>query len=217
MRHGPTLATFLLLGLLATDLLGFASRARAEDFLDERLGVRVAPMLLLTRRDVQADLRIDSDLAAEANHASEALYRQALNLRGKGGPEIVRARRHIDEEQSQWLTTHLTAAQLERLGQIDLQWEGASAMISRPIMVETLGLSEKQKETLGHLIQQANDLRKSGRRWTPREQAAVLQRAVAVLSDRQRTVWNRLLGSPCRFSITEQTASRRLTQPQPTR
>ncbi len=207
MRHRPTLATILILGLLATDLLGLAASARAEEFLDDRLGVRVAPILLLTRRDVQADLKLDSDTAAEADHASEALYRQALNLRGKAGPAIVQARRNIDEEQSQWLTTHLTPAQIERLAEIDLQWEGASAMISRPIMVETLGLSEKQKTTLGQFVQQGKDLRKI-RRWSSREHAALSQKAMEVLSDRQRMVWNRLLGSPCRFSIAERTASR---------
>ncbi len=217
MRHGPKLAAIVFLGLLATELVGLARSLRAEEFLDNRLGIRVAPILLLTRRDVQLELKLDPDVVAEANHAGEALYRQALHLRGRAGPDAVQARRNIDEEQSQWLSTHLSSAQIERLGEIDLQWEGASAMISRPIMTETLGLSDKQKASLRQLFQQGDALRKGGRRWTLREHTAVTQKAVALLNERQRVLWTRLVGSPCRFSISEQTASRPPSQSQTAR
>src|SRR5262249_47877802 len=109
---------------------GDARVARSSEPLDDRLGARIMPLLLLTRHDVQVDLGLNSELVSAATRASVELYRKALGLRGRTGPAVLAARRAIDEEQTNWLNAHLTApGQLQRLSQIELQWEGPSAMI----------------------------------------------------------------------------------------
>ncbi len=198
MRHGLTLRGIALLAL-ASVLLSHA--ARAEDFLDDRFGIRAAPILLLMRLDVQNELGFDSDQKSEALHAGEALYRQALGLKGKAGPAIVAARRAIDEEQTQWLTTHLSSSQLDRLTQVDLQWEGVTAMLSRPMIQESLRLEPAQKTALIRLAETRRHALQQNQFWSIADQTALLKKAHGVLNDKQRAVWSRLIGPPCRFTI----------------
>ena len=49
---------------------------------------------------------------------------------------------------SQWLITNLSPEQLDRLDQIDLQWEGPAAMLTRPFYDESLSLTREQREKL---------------------------------------------------------------------
>ena len=44
-------------------------------------------------------------------------------------------------------TSH-SPEQLGRLDQIDLQWEGAAAMLSRPFLDESLNLTDRQKQKI---------------------------------------------------------------------
>lgn len=173
---------------------------------DERLGTRIAPLLLLTRGDVQADLRLTTEQVANAARAIDALYTRAESLRGRGnGPEAVAARRAIDDEQRQWLVTNLTAAQQARLTQIDLQWEGASALISRVSVAEAVAVTPDQARELKALL-----ARNPG---TPRESQRKLgAHALTLLTPEQRARWRALMGPPIAFQSASQgepTSSRR--------
>jgi hypothetical protein len=160
------------------------------------------PLLLLTRHDVQVDLGLNSELASEANRASAELHRKALGLRGRTGPAVLAARRAIDEEQTNWLNAHLTApGQLQRLGQIELQWEGPSAMISRPIVAEYLNLTpDQQKKAAAYAAEQKAQRAQAA--WTYADHLRLMHKAVSVLSETQKNRWIRLVGRPCRFSIS---------------
>ena len=98
---------------------------------EARLGVRTAPILLLSRPEVRSDLRLSQSQAVDVERVITDLYSKAAELKGKKGQEAVAARRIIDDAQQQWLSSNLTPEQIERLAQIDLQWEGPPALLSR--------------------------------------------------------------------------------------
>jgi hypothetical protein len=195
MRHGSTLAiAFFALGALTPVALG------GEPF-DDRLGIRTVPIYLLMRSDVQADLKLDPNQVAEAHRAAARLYAKALTLRGKVGAGAVAARRVLDDEESHWLSSHLAPPQLDRLGQIDLQWEGAAAMLNRPVVAEYLSLTAEQQQRVAQVVAEGRSQRVQSP-WTSADHVNHTRRAIAVLTDKQKDLWIHVLGPPCRFAIT---------------
>ena len=91
------------------------------------------------------------------------LTKRAAALRGKSGAAVMAERRAIDEAQVDWLAKNLTGNQLIRLRQIELQWEGASAMLSRPTVADYLKLTPEQRQTLVRMISERNAQRSAGR------------------------------------------------------
>jgi hypothetical protein len=166
---------------------------------DDRFGIRTAPLLLLSRPDVQVDLRLERPQILGTQTTINELTRRALTLRGKKGAAVVAERRAIDETQLQWLSNNLTGNQLERLRQIELQWEGIPAMLSRPMVASYLELIPDQQRTLAHIIAERNRVRAQGRS-SPQIEQSFEQKALAVLSNDQQEQWNDLLGSPFRFA-----------------
>jgi hypothetical protein len=178
-----------------------AGRAQAGEFLDDRLGSRTVPILLLMRPDVQADLKLEPIQIAEARRTAGELYYKARALRGQTGPALIAARRAIDGEESLWLSRHLSELQFKRLRQIDLQWEGVAAMLSRPFVTEYLELSEAQRLSLARCVAQHNQ---PGAGQPPRnlgDHERLASQALNVLSEKQKQLWSNLLGPPCRFAI----------------
>jgi hypothetical protein len=158
-------------------------------------------LLLLSRPDVQADLRLEPAQITGAQIVTNELTRKALALRGKSGAEVIAERRAIDEAQADWLTKNLSGNQLARLRQIELQWEGASAMLSRPTVAEYLKLTPEQRQVLVRAISERNAQRARSRS-IQSDQAVLNQRAQAVLSKTQQELWTNLVGTPCRFVLT---------------
>jgi len=198
MRQGSTVVTALI--AFGLTLAGFTQVARSGEPLDDRLGIRTVPIFLLTRSDVQADLKLDPKQISESHRAASALYYKALSLRGKAGGGVVAARRAVDEDQSQWLTTHLTPQQLDRLDQIDLQWEGVGAMLSRPYVADYLGLTREQQGKVARYVAEGREQRARAP-WTSAEHLGLMRKAYLVLSDNQREFWIQLVGRPCHFVI----------------
>ena len=92
MRHGSTL---LLVSTLFVTGAGSGTAGDAGLSADH-LGMRTAPLLLLTRPDVRADLSITAEQAASADRAIQDLYRRAEALKGQGNtPQVVAAREAI--------------------------------------------------------------------------------------------------------------------------
>jgi hypothetical protein len=181
--------------------LGSTTFARGSEPLDDRLGVRVAPVFLLIRSDIQKDLGLEPGEIAEANRFAAVIYSKALSLKGKVGPEVVAARRAIDEEESDWMSSHLKAEQRERLGQIDLQWEGASAVLNRRAVAEYLGLTSDQHDQVARVYGDAKRERVKQGPWNYEEHLEMTRKAIAVLSAKQKQLWVKVLGPPCRFVI----------------
>jgi len=168
---------------------------------DNRLGIRTAPLLLLSRPDVQVDLRLERAQILGTQNTINELTRRAQPLYGKTGAAVVAERRAIDEAQLDWLSNNLTGNQLERLRQIELQWEGAPAMLSRPMVAGYLKLTSEQQQTLARMIAERKRLRAQGRS-TPQTEQEFRQKALSVLSNSQQELWANLLGTPFRFVAT---------------
>jgi hypothetical protein len=188
---------------LALAVLGAGAfvAARAGEPLDDRLGIPTVPIFLLLRSDIQKDLGLEQAQIAEANRAATEFYAKALNLKGKNGAGLLAARKQIDTEERTWMRAHLNPKQRERLAQIDLQWEGAAALLSRPVVAEYLGLSAENRTEVTRVISDAAALRERAGRLTYEEHVEITRRAVARLSEKQRQHWIHVLGQPCRFVI----------------
>lgn len=191
------------LGLAVVLSLAVATTpGRSEDWSlpDARMGIRTAPILLLSRPDVQADLKLDEAKIASARKAIDELTNRAQALRGKTGAAVIDERRAIDEAQGAWLRTNLSDDQLTRLSQIDLQWEGPSALVSRPVVAETLALTPTQLRALTKIISERNAKLVNGGA-TPAEESEVRRKTLEVLSNPQLQAWNAMVGEHCRFAI----------------
>jgi hypothetical protein len=162
---------------------------------DNRLGIRTAPLVLLSRPDVRAAVGLDEAQTKEAEKELNRLHGKAAALRGKTGPEILAGRSAIDADEEKWLKTWLNDAQRKRLIQIDLQWEGASALISRPVIADHLGLTPEQRQHLTQAVAERDRHRNDGTDWRVSEHQ-LAQQALQHLTPEQRERWKAMLGAP---------------------
>jgi hypothetical protein len=175
---------------------------------DDRLGVRTAPLFLLSRLDVRAAVALDENQTREAEKELNRLFGQAVALRGKSGPEIEAGRKAIDAAEEQWLKTWLNESQRKRLVQVDLQWEGFSALTSRPVIADHLALTAEQRDGLARAIAERDRRRKEGADHRTSE-SQLAQQALQILTPEQRGLWRNMLGDP----FTPQIASTRASAP----
>jgi hypothetical protein len=154
-----------------------------------RLGVRTAPLLLLTRADIRDDLQLAPEQTDEALRAIEQLHGQAAGLRGRNDEAAVAARRAIDFAQQNWIDTQLTPEQRARLAQLELQWEGPSAVVTRPQIAEALALDPGQRAQLAVALRQH-------RARNDRSDSAFARKVLGILSAEQAERWKALLGKP---------------------
>lgn len=206
MRHGlrPTLAAVLLSLIVAT----WPKAVRGDDRApqppsswppDSLIGVRIAPLLLLCRPEIRAEVGLDPRQTAELEQAIAALHPRAAALRGQNGAAAIAARKAIDEAMQRWIDDHLAEAQRVRLIQIDLQWEGPAALISRPVIADTLSLTPAQREALGRAVAEYHRKRLSGTfRESDVEQLARL--SYGLLSEEQRLRYNAMRGEPMKLA-----------------
>lgn len=194
MRHRTTPPTACALALVAG--LTLTAREAPGQVPDDRLGVRTAPLLLLSRPDVREDLRLSPSQAASADRAIADLYRRALALRGKPDAEAVAGRRAIDESQRSWLEAELSVEQRARLVQVDLQWEGPSAILSRPAVAEAVGLTADQRQSLDPLTGSSSGPGAADPTAGVDDRKAVARKVLASLTPDQVERWNGLLGRP---------------------
>jgi hypothetical protein len=203
MRHGSTIVPAGL--VLAAALLGAGGGQQGPPadwvaLTNERFGMPIAPIYLLQRPDVQRDLQLSQRQVAGARELVGRLVDRLLNLKHKARPDAIKAeQREIDEQMATWLRRELSREQLDRLTQINLQWEGASALRLEAI-AEFLGLGEGQRLKVGHLLAERNQ------RWIkgtlkPGEWDQFSREALDVLTPPQKEQWANLLGPPCGFTI----------------
>jgi hypothetical protein len=169
---------------------------------DERLGIRTAPLLLLSRVDVRADLALDPSQTTAALKAVSELHAKARTVQGLAGEKAVAARREIDEEERRWINDHLSEKQARRLAQVDLQWEGPSALISRPIVADALKLTDAQRAALKRAIDE-HRVRRAPGTLVLGEEKRLAEQALATLSEEQKKMWFSILGPPFAPQIAE--------------
>jgi hypothetical protein len=199
-RHLRWIAPALTLVLTAS-----AAHAQALDWVlpDSRMGVRTAPLLLLTRPDVQAELQLTREQTDAVRRAVVELWSRAAALRGKSDTEALAGRRAIDEDQRHRLETLLSEEQQSRLLQLDLQWEGPFCLLSRGWVASWVGLTPEDRRALSGRVEAElkSAARTPGAYDSARKVAA--ERIVSNLSPDQRARWTQLIGTGFRFGLSD--------------
>lgn len=200
MRQGTTVVASAL--LLSLALAPWPARGDNGPLPDNRLGIRTAPLLLLSRRDVQSDLQLNLTQVAGAEAAIRDLYAKAAALRGLKGEKAISARRAIDDQQRHWIETQLSETQRVRIVQIDLQWEGPSALVSRPAVADLLELTPDQLTTLKKAVDESMRRRSQGEAMSTVE-IDLTQQTLAALSESQKLRWKAMLGEPFKPQLAQ--------------
>ncbi len=160
---------------------------------DSHIGARVAPILLLTRQDVQTDLRLTPAQTAGAQQMANVLHERAATLRGRSGNDVMKAQDEILRDGKRWVTENLAEEQKSRLVQLDLQWEGPSALLSRPIIKDSLRLEDTQITGLSKAIAQRNTKRNGGPAIAA-DEVVLFNTMVGMLSKPQIQAYRAMLG-----------------------
>jgi len=169
--------------------------AAPEAIPDDRLGVRTAPLLLLSRTDVQTDLGLTPKQIADVRTEITRLHAQALATKGMKGAQAVAARKAIDVASQTWIDSNLTADQVTRLVQISLQWEGPSALITRPVVADTLGLTADQRAALTKAVKE-RDAARALPTHSKADERKLAEQALSLLDATQKERWKTMLGRP---------------------
>lgn len=216
MRHRLTVVPVgLVLAVAAMMGAGGPSdpRSRAESLLDERFGTQIAPIYLLLRADVQADLKLEPRQIAAARNLAASLMERGRRLRGMPEQAARTERLDIDEQMAGWLRHALSEAQQERLSQVTLQWEGATAF-GRSAVADYLELNQEQQSALGLLLRETEQVRRK-RRLSPLEVDKITARARTVLTPDQQQKWKAVIGPSCRFRFAATQAGNEGAAPAP--
>ncbi len=183
-------------GLVA---LAATSPTRAGDGLpDARRGIRTAPLLLLARVDVRAELRLSPEQSADAERTISDLHEKAQALKGRNDGEAVAARGEIESASLLWIERSLTPPQRDRLIQLDYQWEGPSAVITRPKVAETLALTDAQRASFARAVAERNQRRGIGGPIAA-DEAELAGFVREGLTEGQERLWQTIIGPPFAF------------------
>jgi hypothetical protein len=181
--------------------LGQSARAGGWVLPDRQIGRHTAPLLILSRPEVQADLKLDPKDAEKVERTIVELYTKAQPLVGRRDPEAIAARRAIDEAHQTWLQANLSESQRSRLTQIDLQWEGPAALHTRPIVADTLRLTTAQRQKLTDAFRDRESKRATPGRDSRADDLAFAETVLSLLDEEQKGRWKSMLGHPCPFKI----------------
>jgi hypothetical protein len=195
MRSGMALILFKMVTFGTVALTG-TSRAIAEDGVPlARLGLPIAPILLLTRGDVRQELKLTAEQVSESERAVTEIFKQASTLRGRKDEQAIAARKAIDDRSVTWISQTLSRDQRDRLIQLSLQWEGPSALINRPLIIESLTLTREQIKQIERLVLERNKIRQNGPP-SITDERQLFMATRAILDQNQRDRWLALLGPP---------------------
>lgn len=180
------------------------ARTAAWQLPDDRIGVRTAPILLLSRDDVARDLKLTEEQRSRAWEMIDELGLQAARIKGRNDKDALVLRRKIDQAQLEWISRELSPEQTARLNQIDLQWEGPAALVSRPQIAQTVHLTEDQKRKIAEILAATGA---KGRTIELAGRADLLRKVFRELDETQQQTWRSLVGPD--FFAVPRTASAR--------
>jgi hypothetical protein len=170
--------------------------------------LRTAPILLLTRGDVRAELKLTPEQVALSEAAIADFHDRALALKGRNDTDAVAARGEVETASRAWLEKNLTQAQRDRLIQLDYQWEGPSAVITRAYVAESLGLTDAQRQALSQAVIERNRRREAGPR-VEADEARFAETVRGQLTEDQHLRLRAILGTPFTFRSTTPATSTR--------
>jgi len=138
---------------------------------------------------VCAELTLTPEQATSAERTLSDLYVRADTLRGKKGPEVVAARRAIDQampaldrERADVCPAHPIGPARPPVGRARPPWS------TRPVMADSLGLTESQRQSLAQAVKECNTKRLQGQ-FGPADERKLSETALRVLTPDQRNRW----------------------------
>jgi hypothetical protein len=143
----------------------------------------------------------------DALQAVSTIHAKAAELRGMTGVKALAGRRAIDEEQRKWIDSRLSEVQRKRIIQIDLQWEGPAALVTRPAVADALSLSDEQRTKLKQAVAESSRKRALGEAIGGIE-AALARQTLETLARPQRESWKAMLGRPFQPRLADAAPSR---------
>jgi hypothetical protein len=174
-------------------------------------------VMLLTNKSVQQELKVDDTQAEKLNSFAQGLrekqgeqFQKLQDL----SPEERRAKMQelgqaMAAEVRKGLTDLLKPEQVKRFDQIQLQQMGVLGAIMMPRVQEALNPTDDQKSKLRSIMEEQQEARRElfqgggggGDRQAAMQKMTELQKkgndkAMAVLTDSQKSSWNELIGAP---------------------
>jgi Spy/CpxP family protein refolding chaperone len=169
---------------------------------------------LLQNKSVQDELKITREqnrkLREVAREFEEAHRDEIARVRQeKDGRKGFELRRAALETMTRAMNDILTSEQIKRLGQIEIQAQGAGALVRSEVQKE-LNLSDRQREEIRSLADAGEKEVRETLKTPPADPKGWVEigkkirkihqnteeRALAVLSDEQRKTWKEMTGEP---------------------
>lgn len=178
--------------LMSAALAQGAADEKPWSLPDERFGVRTAPVLLLSRPDVQAELALSPKQIRQSEKAIRRLWEQAYAVRDQPNDLAgQRVREALNEAQERWISESLSGVQQARLREIERQWEGPSILLTRQDIIKRLGITSTQQRAVTSAI--------SAYPYTLEGRDATAKAVRDVLGESQRGAWDALWGRSFAF------------------
>ncbi|MER3402832.1 MAG: hypothetical protein C4336_08670 [Armatimonadota bacterium] len=169
-------------------------------------GMRAHGMLasiLLARPDVQKELNLTAQQKAKIDEMQQAMRRAREELRSL--PPDQRRQRMAELRQKNDPTSVLTETQKKRLRELELQWQGPTALMD-PEIAQEVGLTQEQQAKIMGIVQEFRRMRAPSKQGgSPGPQALEQAREetekkiLEVLTPAQRQKWDQMLGKPFTF------------------
>lgn len=160
--------------------------------------------ILLVRPDVQKELNLTAQQKAKIEEMQQAMRRAREELRSL--PPDQRRRHMAELRQKNDPTSVLTETQKKRLRELELQWQGPTALMN-PEIAKEVGLTQEQRaKIMGILREQFQGLRDRSPQGGVRDPQALEKareeaekKILEVLTPAQRQKWDQMLGKPFNF------------------
>ncbi|HEV3445526.1 MAG TPA: hypothetical protein VG099_12840 [Gemmataceae bacterium] len=214
-----TCKVLLVLGVAA--LLAGPALAQGQRKGGGRGGMGMGgPGMLLGNKGVQKELKMTDDQAKKATDALRTVFEkhqdEFAGLQDLQGDEQREKRQEImkkvNEEQTKAISEILSADQVKRLNQIELQVSGPRAFSQEKVQKD-LKLTDDQKDKIktiaDDLNQEVQGLRGGGGDFqeNQKKMAAMrkeaMEKITAVLTDDQKKSWKELTGEPYEFKFEQ--------------
>jgi Spy/CpxP family protein refolding chaperone len=172
-------------------------------------------VMLLTNKSVQQELKVSDDQASKLDALAQELrekqgeqFRKLQDVpQDERGAKMRELNQAIAADVRKGVGEILKPAQVKRFDQVQLQQIGVLGVGQMPRIQESLKLTDEQKSKLGTIQEEqraaVGEIMQGGGFNNPetRQKMADLrtksnEKAMAVLTDSQKTTWNELIGEP---------------------
>jgi hypothetical protein len=210
-----TVRKLAILGIMG---LLFASIASAQDAEGRKhLLHQLGGPFIVYRNNVQGELKLSDEQKQRLQERLPAIIQETTqvfeNLQGLQPEERKKAMQSFSQKSGEkfwvFLQQTLTAEQLKRMQQLELQHEGPAVLVGRPGIVKELQITNEERHQVMAMIQELQSkieplVREARSRGNPQE---ILPRVItireeydgkieAILSAEQKTHWKEMRGKP---------------------